>query len=285
MSRLTARQLILNNIELISLPEVMFEINQMMDDPNCSAAEIGQLVSSDPALTARLLRVVNSPIYGFPSQIQTVSMAITVLGMRQLRDMVLATTVVDQFRSLADEVVNMETYWCHSICTALGARAIGATMRASNTERFFVAGLLHDIGKLAMYVSYPDPSRQVIELSAESAIEKEYLEKSIFGFTHAEVGAELLRHWRLPESLIEPTQYHHHPMQARRFAVETAAVHIADCIANNIQSPVSADDDLPIQPVAWSILNLDPAILEGLHEEIYEQLDHSLNIIYYDLAA
>lgn len=285
MSRLTANQLVIENIELISLPEVMIHINEMIDDPNCSAADIGQVVGEDPALTARLLRIVNSPMYGFPSQIQTISMAITVLGTRQLRDLVLATTVVDQFRTLAEDVVDMETYWCHSICTALGAKIIGSNIKVNNSERFFVAGLLHDIGKLAMYTAYPDPSRQVMELAHESEIKREYLEKSIFGFTHAEVGAELLQHWHLPKSLVEPTHFHHHPAQARSFALETAAVHIADCIANNIQSPVSADDDYPIQEAAWSALGLDPTILERLHEEIYAQLDDSLNAIYYDHAA
>lgn len=285
MSRLTAKDLITENLELVSLPDIVHRINLMVEDPNSSAVDIGHLISQDPALTARLLKVVNSPMFGFPSRIDTVSMAITILGTRQLRDLVLATAVVGKFHDLTNAVIDMETFWCHSICAAVTARIISQHLKANNNERFFVAGLLHDIGKLVMYLSHPDASHQVIELNEQPAIDTSAVEKLIFGFTHADVSAELLSQWRLPESLIEPARYHHHPIRATHFPTETAVVHIAESIANNIQSPVSQDDDNPIEPICWSILGLEPNIMERLHEEVYEILDGSLQVMYYEQVA
>lgn len=285
MSKLTAKDLIDDTLELVSLPDVVHRINLMVDDPNSSAADIGHLISEDPALTVRLLKVVNSPMFGFPSRIDTVSMAITILGTRQLRDLVLATAVVGQFHNLTDAVVDMEVFWCHSICTAVAARTISQHLKANNSERFFVAGLLHDIGKLVMYLTHPDASHQVIELSAEPGIDKASVEKSIFGFSHEDVSAELLSQWQLPDSLVEPTRYHHHPIRATNYPSETAVIHIADAIANNIQTPLSLDDDNPIEDITWSTLGLDPSMLERLHEEVYEILDGSLQVLFYEQVA
>lgn len=285
MSKLTARDLIKDTIELVSLPDVIHRINLMVEDPNSSAADIGQLIIEDPGLTVRLLKVVNSPMFGFPSRIDTVSMAITILGTRQLRDLVLATAVVGQFYNLTDTVVDMETFWCHSICTAVAARTISLHLKTNNNERFFVAGLLHDIGKLVMYLTHPDASHQVIEIAAEPGIDKASVEKSIFGFGHEEVSAELLSQWQLPDSLIEPARYHHHPIRATHFPTETAVIHIADAIANNIQAPVSLDDDNLIQDITWSTLDLEPTMLERFHKEVHEVLDGSLQILFYEQVA
>ena len=142
------------------MPEVFYKLNAAIEDPGCTFDDIGEIISIDPALTVRLLKVVNSPMYGFPSRIDTVSMAITILGTRQLRDLVLATAVVGQFHNLTEAVVDMETFWCHSICSAVAARTISLHLKVNNSERFFVAGLLHDIGKLVMYLTHPDASHQ-----------------------------------------------------------------------------------------------------------------------------
>lgn len=285
MSKLTAKDLIDENLELVSLPDVVHRINLMVEDPNSSAVDIGQLIVEDPALTARLLKVVNSPIFGFPSRIDTISMAITILGTRQLRDLVLATAVVSKFHSLKDEVIPMETFWCHSITAAVSAKIISQHLQENNGERFFVAGLLHDIGKLVMYITHPDASRQVIELADEPGISKNVVERSIFGFSHADVGGELLKQWQLPESLEEAARYHHHPIRATHFGTETAVVHIANAIANNVQSPISYDDDSMIEPIVWTILGLEANLLERIHEEVYEVMDASLQAMYYSQVA
>ena len=284
-STLTPQELVQKNINLLSLPETALRINTMVSDPNSTAADIGDIVSQDPALTARLLRVVNSSFYGFPSQVDTISMAITILGTRQLRDLVITTSVINRFRDIPANIINMENFWCHSLTSALAAKNFAHHMKISNSERLFVAGLLHDIGKLVMYIALPDPSRQVVEIAAEPQVDSSRVEEAIFGFTHGQVGGELLRQWKLPESLIEPVAYHHEPTLAKVYPQETAIVHLADVIANDLQPPFSADDDSMADPLAWEILGLKASLLERLHEEVYLQLDDVLNIFYYTHAA
>lgn len=284
-SILTPQELVQKNINLLSLPETAMRINSMVSDPNSTASDIGDVVSQDPALTARLLRVVNSAFYGFPSKIDTISMAITILGTRQLRDLVMTTSVINRFRDIPASVVDMENFWCHSLTTALAAKNFANHMKISNSERLFVAGLLHDIGKLVMYIALPDPSRQVVEIAGEPQVDSNHVEEAIFGFTHSQVGAELLRQWKLPESLIEPVAYHHEPALAKVYQQETAIVHLANVIANDIQPAISADDDSVADPMAWKLLGLEPSLLERLHEEVYQQLDDVLSIFYYTQAA
>lgn len=284
-STLTPQELVQKNINLLSLPETTMRVNTMINDPNSTASDIGDVISQDPALTARLLRIVNSAFYGFPSQIDTISMAITVLGTRQLRDLVMTTSVINQFREIPANVVDMENFWCHSLTCAIAARNFANHMKISNSERLFIAGLLHDIGKLVMYITLPDPSRQVVEISGEPQVDSNHVEEAIFGFNHAVLGAELLRQWKLPESLVEPVACHHEPTAAKLYAQETAIVHLANVIANDLQPPISADDDSMADPLAWKVLGLEESLLERMHEEVYQQLDDVLNIFYYSSAA
>lgn len=282
MARLTAQDLISDNLQLVSLPDVVYRINEAVEDPNTSAVDIASLIAEDPAMTARLLQVVNSAAFNFPARIDTISMAITILGTGPLRDLVLATATIDRFHDLTNEVVDMETFWRHSIATAVASRTLANRLRLPNSERLFVAGLLHDIGKLVMYVTHPDASRQVIELTGEDDLEKSGLEHAVFGFSHAEVGAELIRRWQLPEVFIEPTLYHHKPVRATDYKQETAIVHIADTIANQLQAPISADDVFPINTIALTMLNLEADAITELETEVREILDQSIKIFFID---
>lgn len=282
MTRTTPQDFIGSHVELISLPNIVIRLNQMLDDPDCSAETIGMTIGEDPGLTARLLKIVNSPFYGFPSQVDTISMAITILGTRQLRDLVLATSLINRFQSLPSQIMDMDTFWCHSITCAIAARCFATRLKVQNAERFFVAGLLHDIGLLVMALVAPQQARKLLQLTASAAASAE---RDLFGFDHAELGAELLRHWQLPESLIEPTAFHHQPGRAKQFPQETAVVHLANVIANNLQPSVVFCDDTVEDHQAWQILGLSAELLETLHEEVYAQLDETLDLLYFEQAA
>lgn len=285
MSTFTPDDLISDNLELVSLPEIVIRINEMVNDPNCSAADIGDTISQDAALSGRLLKVVNSPFYNFPSKVDTISMAITIVGTRQLRDLVLATAVINKFNAIPDDLVDTHVFWHHNLATASAARTLASRLRIANTERFFVAGLLHDIGKLVMYLTQPELSRKVLELLKNPANDISKLEVSAFGFDHANLGAALLRHWKLPESLIEPTEFHHAPGSARQYKSESAIVHLANAIANKIEPAISCDDDAHIDRCVWSILGIADTGLDEIINETRSALQHALQVIYYDQAA
>jgi len=282
---LSAQDLISDNLELVSLPEIVTKLNEMVDDPSCTAADIGDLISLDVALSTRLLKVVNSPFYSFPSQVDTISMAITIVGTRALRDLVLATAVTGHFRSIPSDLVNIDTFWHHSLGCATAARAIAEHLKISNSERFFITGLLHDIGKLVMFIAQPDLSRQLLELSKQPGAELASLEVSAFGFDHAELGCELLREWHLPESLYQPVANHHNLANSQQYQKETAAIHLGNAISNTIEPVISREDDLPIDTAVWQLLNLEPDELDNLINITQMKLGSVIQIMYYDQAA
>jgi len=282
---ISAEELVSDNLQLISLPEIVTRINDMVDDPNCTAVEIGELISTDAALSARLLKIVNSSFYNFPSNVDTISMAITIIGTRQLRDLALATSVTQKFRKLPDNLISIDIFWHHSLACATAARVIADKCATGNSERYFITGLLHDIGKMVMYLTQPDLAREVLTLSRESKNNLDQLEQTAFGFTHAELGKILLQKWQLPESLYIPVGYHDHPQEAPTFQFETCAIHLANGIANTVETILSEDDDLPVDPSIWGVLGLSPNDLDELILKTQQQLGAVLQIIYYDEAA
>ena len=143
-------------VGLVSLPEISMKINEMVDDPKCSAAHIGKVIGKDAALTARLLKIVNSAFYRFPSRVETVSRAITIIGYRELRDLVFAATVSGIFERISNDLVNLDSFWRHGIYSGILSRIIANNCQVLHSERLFVAGLMHDIGQLIMSYKLPN---------------------------------------------------------------------------------------------------------------------------------
>lgn len=285
MLNMSPEQLVNSNIKLVSLPAIVAQVNQMANDPTASAADIAHAIGQDTALTARLLKIVNSPFYRFPSKIDTLSMAVTVLGTRQLRDLVIAAAIIKRFQSRIDPAFNIEVFWCHSVTCAIAARLIALQLSLPNSERFFVAGLLHDIGKMVMYLLLPNESIKLLKALEKRDCDIEHVEHEIFGFTHDDVGVALLTAWHFPESLIGPIRSHVSLVDNDQYNKDAAIIHIANNIANNLQPPISRDDDTMLNPRAIELLQLTPEIIESVYEETYRHLDMLLEILYYDIAA
>lgn len=285
MLNMSPEQLINSNIKLVSLPAIVAQVNQMANDPTTSAADIAQAIGQDTALTARLLKIVNSPFYRFPSKIDTLSMAVTVLGTRQLRDLVIAAAIIKRFQSKLDPAFNLEVFWSHSITTAIAARVIALKLILANSERFFVAGLLHDIGKMVMYLTLPNESIQLIKALNTPGCDVEHIEEQVFGFNHDQVGVALLSSWNFPESLVAPIRSHVTLQGPEQYLKDSALLHLANNIANNLQAPISRDDDTVLNPRTLELLQLSSEQVEAVYEETYRNLDVLLEIFYYDIAA
>jgi len=250
---------------LVSLPGVGVRVNEMVNDPSCSAADIGKVISRDPALTARLLRIANSPAYGFSTQVETVARAVAIIGIKRIRDLVLATSTISAFDGIPNELVTMENFWRHSLYCGLAAHLLAERLEMKNADTLFIAGLLHDIGQLVIFRKLPREAKQALLLSVEGpddlALHK--AEQQTFGFDHAQVGATLLRHWHFPDLLVECVEFHHAPEQARKYPMETALVHIANSIATLAEiDSVSEEDALRTDPAAWTMTGLGKEAIE-----------------------
>ncbi|HHJ15414.1 MAG TPA: HDOD domain-containing protein [Gammaproteobacteria bacterium] len=264
---IAARDLIDDTVELASLPSVVMQAMELLNSPNTSASDIGAVISQDPALTVRLLKIVNSAFYGFPSRIETISRAITIVGSLELTDLILGSCAIQVFEKIPNKLVDMEKFWEHSLYAGVIARILARYLRAPNTERCFVMGLLHDIGALILYRQQPDKSRQALELSAERALPLNIAEREIFGFDHGEVGAELMRSWNLPESFIEVTHHHHQPSVAERYRLETAIIHLADVTTCMAHGNGSGNQPTPLEPGTWELTGLSVDIMDQVITE------------------
>ena len=270
VTNLTPKELVTGSIRLVSLPEVCIRVNEMLDDPSVTAADLGQVISQDTSLTARLLKIVNSSYYGFQAKIETVSRAVTVVGLRELRGLVIAASAVETFSNVSDEVLNKVRFWRHSLYCGVIARLLAEQCHVLHSERLFVAGLLHDIGKLIIAQRFPTETR-MIALEADSAKRSEFeVEHDFLGFDHAEVGGELMHAWSMPETLFESVAYHHDPRQAKVGIMETCLVHMANVFTDEAEQGLDMTSDIPLQkisPFAWEITGLDASVKEHVFRE------------------
>lgn len=276
---ISPRELVSGAVEIASLPEVFLKVNEMIDSPRHSAADIGRVISHDAPLSARLLKIANSVFFGFPSQIDTISRAITVIGTRELRDLILATSVIRLFKGLPNDLVTMEDFWRHSVCTGLAARSLATQRGEQVVERYFVAGLLHDIGSLLVYRKIPELAREAL-LRARYNNEALYrAEQDVMGFDHSAVGAEILRKWKLPEFLQETTEFHHTPTMAQLYPRDVALIHIADVAADALQYGNSGDPTVPpMDPQAWEVAGLSDDTISTVIAEVENQFSTVLTL-------
>ncbi len=267
-------------IHLVSLPEVFLRVNEMIDNPHYSAADIGRVISQDAGLTARLLKIVNSSFYGFPGKIDTVSRAITIVGTHELRDLILATSAVKLFAGLPNDVVTMDSFWRHSIGCALVARGLAARRGEPHSERFFVEGLLHDVGSLLIYRKIPELAREALLRASHGNETICQAEQAVMGFDHAAVGGELLRAWKLPTHLEEAVAFHHAPSMARQFPMDAAITHLANIIASAVQFGSSGNRHVaPFESTAWELVGLSDVVIEPVVIEAETKFSEALRLI------
>ena len=219
MGELSPQVLIQDSVELFTLPDIYFQISEMINDPMFSAKDIGEVICKDPGLSARLLKVVNSSLYGFRARIDRVSRAITLVGAEELKQLVLATSVINKFSEIPTEVIDMTDFWLRCVRCAVIAKSLAKETFVLHHERLFITGLLHDIGSLVFYHKLPKKSVQVLLAADHNRSLITGFEQKIIGFTHAEVGALLIKLWGLPESIYEPIHYYPNPniSQSHRF--------------------------------------------------------------------
>jgi len=250
---------------LVSPPIICLKLMDLIQKDESSAQELGEVIANDPNLTSRLLRLVNSAYFNFPGRIETVSRAISIVGTRELYSLVVAISAVNTFSKIANSLVNMDTFWRHSIFTGLMARELARENRVLHPERLFVAGLLHDIGMLVLFNRSPDAAADLLLIAAgdEEVFYQAEIEK--LGFTHADIGGLLLQEWQLPETLQEAVLYHHAPYMAGQGKVDAALVHMANILANRSELGAFAEDhtfDTEFDQSVWSTLDIERESLD-----------------------
>ena len=266
---------------LFTLPEVYLRLQQVLAADDVSMREVADVITYDPALTARLLRIVNSAFFGFGQKIETVSHSINMMGTQQVHDLALATSVTSTFNDIPDDVINMSQFWRDAVYCGVLARLLAKRCNVLDSDRLFVAGLLHDLGHLIMYQNVPEQMAEAKQRSKTEGVALHQIEKELTGSDYATVGGELMRAWDLPNSLMITTKYHLSPAQAPEFELQTAIIHIAAAI---VQSHADDSEDTKstpvIDPVAWQITNVTPDDIEPLYDEAGQQLFQAISLLF-----
>jgi putative nucleotidyltransferase with HDIG domain len=269
--------------DLPTLPRTVLKISELVNDPTSSAKDLSRIITDDQVLTARLLKLVNSSFYGFPQRISTVTGAIVLLGFDAIRNLLLTTSVFDVFSDDKQKgSMGQERFWDHSLGCAVGAKVIGNHMRYDRLEELFVAGLLHDIGKIVEMMFFPKEFAKVARLVARENMLILAAEEAVLGYSHAEVGKLLGQRWNLPPKLIDVIANHHQPGFAGRFMIEAAIIHLADILCRALNIGSGGDRKIPpLDSFAWEMLKIKTNTIEPIMEEIKREYnDISMFITY-----
>lgn len=250
-------------IQLPALPTVAMEVVEMVDNPKTSASKLGKMISTDQALTAKVLKIANSPFYGFPKKISTIDFAIIVLGYDALKEIVISISLVSSLQKKSDSHFDAKGFWDHSIASGVLARRLARDLNYRISGEVFVAGLLHDMGISVLHRYFRNEFKRVVDIARETDLTFLEAEESVLGATHADVGGWLAERWNLPDHLVEAIKHHHSPGRAERNPELVSLIHCADVFASRIADvPVEFDKGVDFDEAALAKLQLtDESVL------------------------
>jgi len=264
------------------LPQAYHKCCDLLEQKNTDSKALANVVACDPAMAINVLKLVNSAFYNMPRSIERLDHAISIIGQQGFKDLILTTSVVRVMEQLAHGQVDLDVFWHHSIFTGLVARRLALYAYLANCERFFIAGLLHDVGQLIYFDIKPQKAQQVRQLIDTHGIDVIVAEKKILGFDHQVLGAALCRHWNLPEWLQETIEHHHMPSESRHYKTESSVIYLANEISRIHFCGLTTSDNQRVAYLttrnmsAWRTLNLTEDIIEYVVAEATEQLNEVL---------
>ncbi|MGH2365633.1 MAG: HDOD domain-containing protein [Chloroflexota bacterium] len=262
---------VLSRVSSLPTPAKVYEqVTAMLADPKTAAKDVAEVVSADQSITARLLTMVNSPFYGFAEQVTTVSRAITIIGFDALRNLILASSLMELFTGGSNRpMFNLEALWAHSLATGVAARAIAKrTGHAAEGEEYLVAGLMHDVGKAVLLQYFPQKVDAIVHHVLEQGCLFSEAERAVLGSDHTVIGAAVAEQWRLPAMLRDSIACHHTPMQAED-PLRASTVHLADILARALLFGSGGDQSMPsLDRAGYDLLHLNDDKLQQIMAEV-----------------
>jgi HD-like signal output (HDOD) protein len=253
-----------------SLPALYYELVRVVEQPDSSVSDLTALILQDQSLAARILKLANSAFYGWSSQIGTIERAIQVIGLREVQNLVLATSVIEAFDSVPAELVDVPSFWRHSISCGIAGAMLAEMHQEDTPERLFIGGLLHDIGRLVMFLNAPAESREILERCEQEGQLCCRIERDVLGFDHAALGAELAWLWKLPRPLIDMIECHHSPPESSPATRDAFFIHYADFITNTLE--FGGSGELYVSPLIVP-RGCEPYVLTSRMEAFIEELE------------
>jgi putative nucleotidyltransferase with HDIG domain len=253
---------------LPTIPGVLKRLLGVIENPGVSLNEISNFISNDPALTTKVLKMVNSPIYGFPGRISSVNQAVILLGLNVVKGLLLGVSVFELMQK------TMIGLWEHSLGCAITARFIAEKKGLKEPEEASVDGLLHDIGKVLLILQFPEEYEKAMRDADIGNLSIYDAERAHFGTTHASVGSWMAQKWRFPQKLVDVIEYHHKPHLSKNAPVESAIVHLSNILVRARGFGFAGDHTImAVNPEAWQLLDLSEADLRDILGALEESLE------------
>jgi putative nucleotidyltransferase with HDIG domain len=263
-----------DGFKLPAAPTIVLKLNQVIADPQASADDVAQIVGASPSLTALILRIVNSAAFGLPTRVDRISRAVALLGTREISALAMGVSVMKAFMDIPRDLIDMEAFLRHSLACATISRYLAALSNSNQTEQLFIAGLLHDIGKLILLKYFPQEIKALFQITWDNNYKGPFyaVEKAAIGRTHAQLAGQLLEKWKFPAPLQHMVRHHHTPSKSQ-CPCETVLVQMADLIVNAVGLGSSGERVIPgFDTAAWEQTGIARANLKIAIQQAEQQL-------------
>jgi putative nucleotidyltransferase with HDIG domain len=267
--------------DIPTLPAIYEKLFDKLQDPDVSVPEIAEIITQDQALSSKILHLVNSALYGPGHNTMTISRAVVILGFRAVRGAAMASGVFDYFKGEeSSEGIDMIKFWEHSIAVACICKVIAGDRRIDGKDEAFVAGLLHDVGKLIEKNYFTSDFDEICVLAEEKNLSWFDAEKKLFPIHHGTIGKTLFRSWKFSPTVVDAVQFHHKPGASSTAPQLTALVHLADYLAYQMgHGAPGANGPAGYDAAALASLGMTEGELFGYEERIRDEMERSLDIL------
>lgn len=273
---LSISDLFKGDFKLASPPNIYFELQKTIEDPYKSMLDAAFIIEKDAALAARLLQIVNSAFYGFPSKISSIDRAINLIGTKELQNIILSTVVMDKFSDLPGELISMHDFWANNIRCALIAQEIDQCLGKVFSDSIFICGILHNIGLLVFFRRIPELTKNTfLKLQAIEKplfFEQIMIEKEVIGFDHFQTGSALMELWKLPNIICDSIRLHPYPDNTETNHQLASIIRLADYCS---QLSIDYEDD-----IISNNLDLSPSKVRQCIENTSEKFEEIFNTFY-----
>jgi len=275
---------VISRIHNLPTPAVVFnQINKVINNPNTSAYDVAAIISEDPAISVKVLKLTNSAFYGIPRTVINIKQAIVILGLEAVKSLVLSASVFDMFARNQIDKEYQEEFWRHSLACAFTSRIIARSFKTKTLlegEVFFSAGLLHDIGKLVICGFMPQEHRAIKEIMERENLQAHQAEDRIFGFNHAHIGSVLAETWHLPEKLQNAIRFHHSPEDSPINKEQNYIIHFANYLSKLLDKTEDEWESIPSpQEDSWLILGISKELLPTFLTQLQDEYNRAETFI------
>ncbi len=278
LSDLSISEIIGRQARLFSFSDTYRQIVEVLQSPRSSATHVAQVVEKDTSLAAKLLQIVNSAYYGFPSKIGSIQRAVTILGGRELTTLAIGITAIRYFANISQNVIDMEKFWRNAVACGVFARLLAGEKRITSDNHFFLAGLLRDIGLLLLVGVCPISVESVIQRSSFDKISLPVCEREVFGFSHSFLGASLLSEWKVPPYLVNIVKFKDNPLFSPE-DLESSILHVADILSFSSGYGWSSVMPIPAMDLdGWNRLDISHNALDPLFSRADRQIGEIVDV-------